>query len=1469
MRYLLCFLFLFLTIQFTVAQSNLSFEHLSIEDGLANHSVRTMFQDQQGYLWFGTLNGLSRYDGQQFKTFDYDIEDFTSISNNKIRDIFQDGAGYIWITTYDEHAHRFDPRTEKFINFPSSFDKQFGFEEIHFIYESSPGVVWLYITGKGCARIISRTDSEEYELDFFDEKNLLPSNALNFIRKGANGGVWFGTPHGLCYLPDDRYELTDSPIYKHYLTNPSFGISAIYESETKVWVGCTTGELFKIKNNQEELVWKTPEIGEGRSNITFIEKTKFGKLCIGSLKGILLIDEESGKQDYYWNRNCDLITSYISSGYQDKYGDFWLVTSRRGVTRFQIEERKFTYYPLNPEVRQSILEGEKQLFFEDINSDLWVGIYGGGISRFNRETEKFDQYLHDEENPESLSSNLVLSIYGDLSGNIWVGTYKRGVNKVNLRKTNFQSVQLNNSTNRDFSNEVRAVFEDSRKWIWAGNKRGDIVVYNQKMQKLFDLKDVVNGLTITSGVYAFEEDYRHQIWVGTKGSGVYIIKNLPEQASKVNSSDLEFIHMVSDSNTPNSLANNAVFDLHEDRKNQMWVALYHGGVNVIKDPLEPDQRILNYNQNEQDKWSISDNRVRCFHEDHQGNMWIGTAHGLNFMPSEYLTADNKKFIEIERSESSEGLSHGDIICIYEDSTGQIWVGTYGGGVNRLITNQKLNEFTFEKIKEKNGLSSNLILSIVEGKNKTLWIGTDFGLNRYNTESLSVENYYVADGLNENAFSEGNSIQTSSGNLIFGHISGMVWFNPDSIKKSLQQAPVVLTDLKINGETDQEKLNQSRKIIGDSLRSLQLKYDENFLTFEFATLDYKAPSKIQYAFKLEEYEQNWNRSGNLNTAIYRELQPGSYRFRLKASNSDGLWVNPEMKLSITIAPPPWKTTWAYMVYFLIALGLFFLIRRIVLERIRLKHEVEFEKQLVDDKLKFYTSISHEFKTPLALILGPIEDLLANHSVAPAAVAPLKMVKRNTRRLLELIDQLMDFRKIQKGFFQVNKIKGDPVAFLNDIYQAFLPISKRQNISFSFKHDDKKISALLDYKSLEKIVFNLLSNAFKYTGAGKSIVLELKSNEKNRELIISVADEGEGIREKDLPRIFDRFNLGDRSQWKDQSSTGIGLSLCKELVDLLGGDIEVESERGKGSYFKISFPDVLIPRDDSLFPEQYKELNYTTQFIDVIQQEDNQLAQPVKKARSVKREEVLVVEDNPDLQVFLVEHLSKRYKVLQAFNGKEGVQLARENNPDLIICDVMMPEMDGLELTGILKNEFYTSHIPIILLTARSLEDHKIEGIETGADDYITKPFNMIYLEKRVENILKQRKQLRERFGKDTSVEVKELSNSKADQEFMDKVVRLVEENMTDSEFSVDKMLPHFGFGRTVFYKKMKGISGYSPKDFIRIIRMKKAGELLLNADVTIAEVAFDVGYNDPEYFSRIFKKHFGKNPSAYQKEKQKQ
>ncbi|MGE4585969.1 MAG: two-component regulator propeller domain-containing protein, partial [Mangrovibacterium sp.] len=1227
-------------------RSRSSFEHFSVEDGLANNSVRAIFQDREGFLWFGTLNGLCRYDGQQFRTFAFDPGNPASISDNKIRSITQDGAGYLWITTYNNHVHRFDSRTETFVNFPGALGERFATCQVRFIRESSPGVNWLVLSGQGCVRVISSPGSPDFRTDWFREGKELPAADINFIYPGEGGRLWIGTDQGLVCMENDRIYPGKPETLRMFL--PACGVVSMLETDRGVWIGCRDGSIFRLTGNQLIRVREKSKTRNQDRRITFLVSLPGQRICAGSSEGLLLIHEETGRLSCLNSRNSNLLSDRLLSCYPDRYGDLWLVTGLRGVIRFQPESDRFIHYPLHPEIRQTIQEGEKQVFREDCNGKLWIGIYGGGLSCFNRETGQFEQFLYEADNPGSLSSNLVLSLFEDRSGNLWAGTYKRGLNRISLQQDNFRFAG-ERKRKRDYNNEVRALFCDSKNRIWTGNKRGELVVYDRDMNLLFTGNDLpgLGPETLAAGIYAFEEDRDRNLWIGTKGNGIFVLKELQVlDEGPPFSGILNTEHFFSGNGLPGRLTHDDVFDLHEDRFGQMWVALYHGGINVIRNPFRKDRQILQYRHNEEDRFSLVDNRVRCLLEDFRGNMWIGTANGLSFLPADYVPAPGKKFSSCVRSDTPGSLSNNDIISIAQDSKDNIWICTYGGGLNRLSPESREPPFAFFPFTDKEGLPGNLVLGVVEDLRNNLWISTDFGLSKFRPEDQSVENFYEADGLPENSFSESSGILTPCGKVVFGDLSGMIWFEPDSIRKSHKPVPVVLTDLLVSGQPDPGLLQEARSLLGDTLRTLQLKHNENFLSFQFAALDFGSPSKIRYRYKLEPYEENWNLAGKLNQALYRELAPGDYLFRLRATNSDGLWVNPELKLGLTVAPPPWRTGWACLFYLLVAGALFLLVRRILLERIRLKHEVEYAKRLSEEKLRFYTSISHEFKTPLALIIGPVEDLLASADLSPLLQKPLLMIRRNACRLLELIEQLMDFRKIQKGFFRVHPATGDLVNFLNEIYRLFLPLAEKQQICFDFSTALPELVTTTDFKLLEKIVFNLLSNAFKHTPAGKKISLLLSANHGNARYQIAVKDEGEGIPEADMMCLFERFSLSNASRWKEESGTGVGLSLARELTGLLEGSIDVSSTPGQGSCFTVDFPVCREPA--SAQPETHPETAYTRKYT-LREASMSALNPETRKKNPAKRETVLVVEDHPELSDNLAEQLSDKYRELQAVNG----------------------------------------------------------------------------------------------------------------------------------------------------------------------------------------------------------------------------
>ncbi|UCH13757.1 MAG: response regulator [Bacteroidales bacterium] len=1463
---------IFLTLK-GFANAQLQFEHFTIENGLSNNSVRKIIQDKKGFLWFATLNGLNRYDGKNIRVFTSVPGNLKSLSNSRVHSLVEDSYEYLWLLTFDDEIHRFDPKTEEFLNINRIIEKQFNKSAVgNAFVESSPGVMWIILTQGGLIRFIGSENPNEYEIDYFDTSSLLPGNIVNFIHNDKTGLIWLGTNRGLITMVSDTFD-SGSLVYKTYFDKSNvYNFTTICENNDVIWFGTeNNGLLFYsfLTNTLER--W-----GKGHT-VTF----PVTDICKGINDDILVTTRENGiyylldngKNFQHYQRGLDsgggLKDDSYFEIYADNTGKFWLTSARRGITLFDPKDQIFTFYDLHSKWRESLGDSEKHIFFEDSNGEFWLGLYGGGICRFNRSTRQFEQYFHIPSNPNSISSNLVLSIFEDNSKDLWIGTFQGGLNKLELLHYNFRFIQPVQNASFKIENEVRRIIEDRFGRLWVGTKEGHVYCYNQNKEIVFKIPEDLNdgNSYIKSSVHALLEDRLGNLWIGTKGEGLYRINGLFNTKQLKNRS-FEIDHYLANPLTGNSenISNNAVFDLFEDHSGQIWVGTYNGGLNLIENP--EDGVNFKYLRNEPgNDGSICDDRIRCFLQDSKKNIWIGTSNGLSLLRYEYLKSAEKKFINITRDPSDESsLSNNDILCLHEDKKGNIWVATYGGGLNLLHSSSETEKYWFEHYFRKHGLPSDVIFSILEDRNNNLWLGTDNGLCKFSSSGIQIEKFIDKEGLGENFFSEGVCTMTETGEFIFGQKSGFICFFPDSIKKDRRSYPIVLTGFNIFDEPVVPGSEHSPlKTSIETTEKIELKYNQNFIGIEFAVLDFKNPEKIQYAFKLENFEEKWNYVINQNKAVYRGLGPGEYTFKVRGTNSDGLWMTEPAVLEIKILPPVWKTKAAFITYFIMIICLIWLIRYTVLRQIKMKHEIILEKRLTEDKLTFFTNISHEFKTPLTLINGVTEDLLANTEYTADLQNEISLIKRNSTKLLMLIEQLLDFRRLQKGKMDLKTEPVELVSFFKDIYLTFLSMTEKKHIEFVFKSNFRKYTGWIDPKHMEKVVINLISNAIKHTPERKKVVVDLHIFHDNKEIVLKVIDQGEGISNENLARIFDRFAFIKNDVYGKYSGSGIGLSLSRDLVKLHKGVISVESVINKGSTFSVR-----LPVGEFVYSDEEKVISdHVPEVAEVIldAEEDIELSEADnsrKHISSAVKSQILVIEDNDDLRSYLAERLKKYFVVAVAEDGEKGLEIANRIMPDLIICDIIMPKMDGLEVTRYLKNNFNTSHIPIIILTAKSTMEQKIDGIETGADDYITKPFSMRYLLKRINNIISQRKKLKEKFSQDPGVKPEKLSSSSADQKFLNNVISLVENNLRNPDFSIDNMVVELGHSRTVFYKKMKGITGYAPKEFTRLIKMKKAASLLRETDITATQVSYEIGYNDPDYFSKSFKNFFGEPPSEYQK-----
>ena len=910
----------------------------------------------------------------------------------------------------------------------------------------------------------------------------------------------------------------------------------------------------------------------------------------------------------------------------------------------------------------------------------------------------------------------------------------------------------------------------------------------------------------------------------------------------------------------------------------MWIATHGGGINLLQETANGKIRFL-HNGNllkgySKDKF----NKVRVIKEVNNA-LLVGTTEGLITFSCNFERPEDIKFYDNVRiPDLASSLSSNDVIYIYTDSHKNSYVLTFTGGINQIISDNLLTDhIQFKTYTKRNGLVSDLVLSMIEDQQRNLWVISENTLAKFDPENGTFEHYNEKHLQKEIYFSEASPAILQN-QLILGTDAGILKINPTAFSKSSYTPPVVFTSLKIQGVQQQLDL--------DDLEELKLKPDERNVSFQFAALDYINPTSISYAYRLKGLEEKWNEVENSRTASYINLPPGNYELQIRSTNSDGVWTDNVRKLSVTVIPTFWETSWAVLLYIILFILFTATIVYIILYIYKLRHQIYMEQQLANIKLRFFTDISHELRTPLTLITSPVGEVLEHEPLTPSARKLLTVVHNNTERMLRLVNQILDFRKIENKKMKLLLEKTDIVELLQKVMDNFRLIAEEKSINFRLQTDKESIHCWIDQDKVEKIIFNLLSNAFKYTPVNKSITVYAHTTKDK--VMISVTDEGIGIDSKKQQSLFQRFETLVNNNIL-QPSSGIGLSLVKELIELHQGNIQVNTETGIGSEFIVTLPldqKVYEGKENTEFilndtlsthnpkHDKHKIISKTSEKNNILQEKaedkdtDNNTDQdPIS---------VLVVEDNAELRNFLSDILSGTYKIFEATNGQEGLERALQYVPDFIISDVMMPVMDGLDMVKAIKAHRDVCHIPIILLSAKSSLDDRISGLEQGIDDYITKPFSSTYLKTRIKSLLYQRKQLQELYLEQWSDQKKEAPAPTLlveveperpqivpfDELFMKRVMEIMHNQMDNSKLTIDEFAQELGMGRTVFYQKLKSIVGLSPIDFVREMRIKRAKQLMETGEYNVSTIAYMTGFNDPKYFSKCFKKKYGVSPSEF-------
>ena len=1370
-------LFLLLSLPFQSGYSQLfglpHQERYTVSNGLSNNSITDIAQDQLGFLWIGTADGLNRYDGFSFRVYHPSPEDSASISDSFISTLTSDQDGKLWIGTQKGGINSYNFNYDSFdragISDFSNRQTDFFVSHGNSLLVEESNVIWVG-TGQGLVKI-PLVDQLEF---------ILSDMAVNSLYKDNHDIIWVGSSNGLYFVSASHQTIVAADGLPADKTGT---VLAIIEDQLgNLLIGGKNG-LFVRKND----IWEEIKtIRGGReisfSNINALSTDKHNRIWIAGQEGLEVIEAgtyqvKENEIDVLHRNNLD--KENIQSLFLDKEENLWIGTANNGLIRLFLSDEHFPLYRQNLNVNTGGTTGNTiRSIWANQNDEIWLGSYGAGLFKFDRKEFSFMNYRADASASHSISGNQVSAIYQDSTGNFWVGTWGDGLNKVirKGRQLSFESqeVVLRKKSDQSRVSEIHWIFEDEFQNLW--------VVANEALIKK------------------------------NKGSDTFV--------DVTHYFDLPYLDL------------NAVL------------------------------------------------------EDHQGNWWVGTWNGL-FVFNKEVVQNAKKdepgtFRDPRQSFSSDRkdrsmLTNNRITYLFQDRRQRIWVGTYGGGLNLWIpgnSNQPVRTGYFKSFTRENGLPNNVIYGILEDEVGRLWLSTNNGLVMFDPDEETFQTFTSDDGLQSNQFYFGAFTKMPSGEFIFGGNNGFNIINPLLFSQENIAPPnVLITDFTIRGEkVPIGKREDGSTVMNQSIMTsdfiLLQPFDNNF-RFEFLSPSFNQVSKMKYAYRMVGLNDQWSYANSQERyAVYSNLFEKNYTFEIKASIDGKNW-SATRQISIRVLPPWYRTWWAYSLFTILVLLFIGSIARISYVYSTLRNKLKLEKisrqketEINEMRMWFFTYISHEFRTPLTLIISPLLELINDSRQERSVRNKLKTVYRNSQRLQRMVNQILNFRMINSGKPEIKVMEHDIVSFTKKVGESFVDHAQERSIQYEFYSDKSDISLWFDGEKMELIIYNLLSNAFKYSSDGQKVNLQIKDRAHSVE--IEVKDRGIGIPQEKLDQIFEPFQRVENNQ---AIGSGIGLALVKELIELHQGKIEVKSEKDKGSTFTISIQKGkkhFEPEQISLGPlkSPTSTKSITTNLIQssIPQSESKPLFSDLENK---EKPQLLIVEDNTDLRKYLKSHFEKDFIIREAGNGKKGLELTEKYTPDLIISDVMMPVMDGLAMIKHIKENSQTSHIPIILLTAQTAAKKQMKGFEQGAFEYITKPVDMNLLEARVFAILKNLQQIKAHY-KHEGILPLHGNHSANEEKFLLKAAKIIEENLTNPQFNAESFASMMGVSRSGLYKKLQSLAGKSTTQFIRFVRLKYAEKLLKEGQSNVSQTAFQVGFSDLKYFRKCFKQEFGVTPSEFLK-----
>jgi signal transduction histidine kinase/ligand-binding sensor domain-containing protein/AraC-like DNA-binding protein len=1348
------------------AQSpSITFDHVAIEDGLSQSTVFAITQDAQGFMWFGTRDGLNRFDGRRVKVFRNDPADPSTISDNTIYCLMTDSKGRVWVGT----RHGLNLYNEKNDNFIRDFS--FNRAEISSatcLFEDRSKNIW--IGTRGGLKLLLEGDTAK--VVYFNHDPSKPSSLMDdnvrSVYQDHEGTIWIGTSLGLSKL--------------------------IYRSPTDY--AFTSFSISGAANGEPQTNWVNTIIGQAD-----------GYLLVGTEKnGLLLFDIAKSA---------------------------FIPTIER---RHDVESRTV------------------RCITKDGHNNFWVGTIGG-IYILNQQFELIKKLNNIPDNDATISDNSVRAIYFDKAGSCWAGAFRGGVNFYNPTSNHFGEIKFGPEFPDLKFKVAGALTVDKQQNIWIGTEGNGLYYVDRfhKVIKHFGRESSNKNSLSHNNVKCLLLEEGKGIWIGTlKGLNYY------------NFQQNKFTQYLSNPKDPNSLPDDIIYDITRDSHGDLWIATFRGGLVKFSPPSGRFYKM--FAPQSLDSLVYDSEGITRLYTDSNKSLWIGTLGGVN-----KKGIDETTFTQYTPNATDTVSIKGDyVLSLFEDSDRRLWIGTRGSGLNLLRKDGK----TFQNFTVEDGLPGNSVYGILEDNKGYLWLSTDNGLSRLDKKNKVFKNFNEIDGLICKEFNFNSFAKDHLGYLYFGGYNGIVYFHPDSIRENKLPPALRFTELKLFNKAI-KPISGSDAILKQSLtatKELEFKHDQNVFSIEFAVLNYVKASKNQFAYKLDGFETQWNIVKE-PIATYMNLGPGEYKLLAKGSNNDGVWNDEPLALTITVLPPPWKTWWAYTFYVSLVLTLLYIWYRFKVKQVQLEHAFQIEhleKQKQDElhhaKLNFFTNIAHEIRTPLTLMIGPVDHIYDRLRQNDGLKKDIGMVKTNTDRLMRLLNQLLDFQKHETGNVSLKVRRNNFVDFIKEIILPFEDFAEARNITLHAIFPEQPVPLWFDHDELSKVFNNLLTNAFKFTPGGGQVWIRIHQefedgSDDHYTVKITLEDNGLGIPDHQLEKIFHRFYQAENTGIHE-TGFGIGLSLAKGIIELHHGQISVESCEATSDQHGYTRFYITLPGGNSHFDrEQIYEESAPPAEIDSIEgPSENALA-----GNNGQHDQylILVVEDNDDIREYVSNILTQNhYAVISCCNGQEGIQAATEKLPDLILSDVMMGSVNGLDLLTHVKGDVRTSHIPVILLTARVAVNHQVEGLVTGADDYITKPFNVQLLLAKINNHLKIRERLKEKYCRMVTLQPQAEEIEGPDDKFLKHLMEILDKNLLDAEFNVTKLSREIGMSRPVLFRKTKMLTGLSVIDLIRSVRLKKAEMLLKQKKLSISEVAFAVGFNDPKYFSKSFKEQYGKSPSQF-------